>query len=429
MSKPKYKELYHNLLKFNELQETYPTLCGNYKLDKKSWKAIVDAELNKPVPTEAASDVFVGVVRPCLENETFLLDYIRTHSPSGCEYKAQDVWKNHIKDYVDRFETDCHGNVIAFKHGQFNMNGAPSIMIEAHCDEISYIITKIDPNGLIYVHRNGGSDEAIAPSKKVLIHVNDNRTVPAVFGWIAIHIREPHIKPEKNTIFLDGGFNSAEEVRKAGVEVGQYVTYDEEPMILNDKVIGKSLDNKVGGYIIAEVMRKLHPLNLANTVMASNSVQEEVGLHGAKMVADSIAPDIVIVTDVCHDTTTPGITNKLIGDIHIGKGPVLVKGAAINGRLNGFAESQGVTHQVMACNGRGTGTDADVFTYSNGGTPTILIKMPLRYMHTTVEMVSISDINDAIELMFRTVVGLSNNLEFAETLNKTPNKFNDEYLG
>lgn len=409
MSKNKYKDAYHSLLENDELRNRFPTMCGNYKVDKKSWKMIYDADARRK--SQETSDgttttVVLNKVQPSLENEKFLMDYLNTHSPSGCEHEAQKVWTSYVDQYVDKMSYDVHGNVVAKKDSANQGSGFKpfTLMIEAHCDEISYIITKIEPNGLIYVMRNGGSDEAIAPSKKVLIHVSNRKKVSAIFGWIAIHIREPNIKPDRNTIFLDAGFNSYDEVKAAGIQVGQYVTYDEEASILNDKVIGKSLDNKVGGYIIAEVMRKLAPLNLDIEVLASNSVQEEVGLHGAEMVAARYTPDAVIVTDVCHDTSTPGIVNKLIGDIHIGKGPVLLRGAAVHGRFTKIMENMKIPHQIAACSGRGTGTDADVFTYANGGTPTTLIKMPLKYMHTTVEMVSITDINNAIDMMYETVI-------------------------
>lgn len=424
MSQNKYKKEYYKILGQGNMHNVYPNLTGSYKLDKKTWKNIVDSRENNDAET---TDGTVCYIKPTLENEEFLMNYLRGHSPSGCEFKGQDIWKAYVEKFGALTETDSHGNCVASIRTKVTGKGKPlSVMIEAHCDEISYIITKIDSNGLIYVMRNGGSDEAIAPSKKVLIHINDYHTVPAVFGWIAIHIRESSIKPDRNSIFLDAGFNNSDEVRRAGIEVGQYVTYDEEPVILNDKVIGKSLDNKVGGYIIAEVMRKLINTDLGFDLYASNSVQEEVGLHGAEMVASSYKPDLVIVTDVCHDTSTPGITNKLIGDIQIGKGPVLVRGAAINSRFNKVAESLGHEHQIMACSGRGTGTDADAFTYANGGTPTILIKMPLRYMHTTVEMVSIRDINNAIDLMYSTLISLDANPINTNLLLHKANTFSNE---
>lgn len=422
MPQNKYKKEYYKILGQGELHIVYPTLTGSYKLDKKDWKNIVDARDSH----DNGSKTDYCHIKPTLENEKFLLEYLRGHSPSGCEFKGQNIWKEYVLKYSNSVETDAHGNCIAIKKTKLVSGNKPlKVMIEAHADEISYIITKIDPNGLIYVVRNGGSDEAIAPSKKVLIHINDYHTVSAVFGWIAIHIREANIKPDRNSIFLDAGFNNGDEVKRAGIEVGQYVTYDEEPMILNDKVIGKSLDNKVGGYIIAEVLRKLDVIDLSFDLYVSNSVQEEVGLHGAEMVASSYEPDLVIVTDVCHDTSTPGITNKLIGDIQIGKGPVLVRGAAINSRFNKVAESLGHEHQIMACSGRGTGTDADAFTYANGGTPTILIKMPLRYMHTTVEMVSINDINNAIDLMHDTIISLDANPINTKLIMNSANTFSN----
>lgn len=352
---------------------------------------------------------------PELDDEAFLMGYLNTHSPSGFEGDAQFYWRDSLRRYANITETDLHGNVTGVIHAQPDVlknislqSPKRTIMIEAHSDEISYIVTKINANGTISVMRNGGSDESIAPSKRVYIHTENEGYITAVFGWTAIHIRDKNTVANTQSIYLDAGFDTKEDVLSSGIKVGDLVTYTDEPEILNDKIIGKSLDNKIGGYVIMQVAKRIKEEGgLANYhLVIANSVQEEVGLKGARMLAENVKPDIVIVTDVTHDSTQPNILDKNLSEIKLGKGPVLVKGAAINPTLLNLAKNVGVPYQLAAHTGRGTGTDADVFSYANGGIPTLLIKMPQKYMHTTVEMCSISDINGAIELMYQTLVAI-----------------------
>lgn len=447
MNKKERKEAYLEALNKETFFTDYPMLKGYYKADKKKWKKLT-AKLSAPIEvynligvgdstTTTATIAIPYQKRFELEDYDFLERYVNQHSPSGQESQGQKVWEKFMDSFMPKNgglfnnhskESNCHGTLVyqlfpRMESGDTIKTPAHRVMIEAHCDEISYIVTKISSEGLIYVVRNGGSDEAIAPSKEVLIHTSKG-DIRAVFGWIAIHIRERDVNPNRNSIFLDAGFNSREEALRAGIEVGDYVTYNEKVSILNDKIVGKSLDNKIGGYIIAQVTKRLvtNNIKLNYELCISNSVQEEVGLLGAKMVAERFMPDVVIVTDVTHDTTTPGIQNKLIGDIQCGKGPVIVRGAATHKGLEKFIKPSKVPYQIQACSGRGTGTDADEFSYSNGGTPTTLIKMPLKYMHTTVEMCSISDVNATIDLMYDTLLEL-NRHEFMDMLNHQPNEF------
>ncbi|MEX2597687.1 MAG: M42 family peptidase, partial [Salibacteraceae bacterium] len=237
----------------------------------------------------------------------FLEQYLNNASPTGFESEGQKIWLDYIKPYIDEYTVDTYGTVV----GVINPKAPYKVVIEAHADEISWYVHYIDDKGFIYVKRNGGSDHQIAPSKRVNIHT-DKGIVKAVFGWPAIHTRKANKEetPSADNIFLDCGARSKDEVEKMGVHVGCVVTYPDEFMILNkDHFVGRALDNRMGGFMIAEVARLLkeHKLTLPFGLYIVNAVQEEVGLRGAEMIVEQIRPNVAIVTDVCHDTNTPMI--------------------------------------------------------------------------------------------------------------------------
>ena len=263
----------------------------------------------------------------------------------------------------------------------------------------------------IYVIRNGGSDHQIAPSKKVDIH-GDKGIVKGVFGWPAIHTRagEKEEAPTQKNIFIDCGCTSKSEVEALGIHVGSVITYEDTFMILNDRYY-------VGGYMIAQVARLLkeEKVTLPFGLYIVNAVQEEIGLRGAEMIARKIKPNVAIVTDVTHDTSTPMINKQVQGDTKCGLGPVVSYGPAVQMNLNQLiidtAAKNSIEIQRNACS-RSTGTDTDAFAYSNDGTPSALISLPLRYMHTTVEMVHKEDVDQVIKLIFHTLQNIKNNHDF-----------------
>ncbi len=280
------------------------------------------------------------------------------------------------------------------------------------------IVHYITKEGFVYLRRNGGSDHIIAPSKRVNIHT-DKGIVKAVFGWPAIHMRKGKDEtPSLKNIFLDCGCSTSEEVEKLGVHVGCVVTFEDEFMTLNkNRYVGRALDNRMGGFMIAEVARllKKEKKTLPFGLYIVNAVQEEVGLRGAQMIAHKIKPDVAIVTDVCHDTQTPMISKIENGDLSSGDGPVLTYGPAVqNNLLNQVikvAEKNKIPFQRAAAS-RATGTDTDAFAYSNEGVPSMLISLPLRYMHTTVEMCRKEDVESAIHLIYESVLSIKNNQDF-----------------
>ena len=236
--------------------------------------------------------------------------------------------------------------------------------------------------------------------------------VKGVFGWPAIHTRkgeDAKLTPNIENIFIDVGAKNKEEVLEMGIHIGAVITFEDEMMMLNDRYyVGRALDNRMGGFCIAEVARliKEKQVTLPYSLYIVNAVQEEVGLRGAEMIARKIKPDVAIVTDVTHDTHTPLISPKKLGDVKSGKGPTVTYAPAVHNKLLQLiiatAEDKGIPFQREASSRR-TGTDTDAFAYSNEGVPSALISLPLRYMHTTVEMAHIDDVENVIRLIYETL--------------------------
>ncbi|MEM1325836.1 MAG: M42 family metallopeptidase [Bacteroidota bacterium] len=340
------------------------------------------------------------------QSETFLKKYLNNHSPTGFESSGQQIWIDYLKEYIDNWESDAYGTA----YGIINPGKDFKVVIEAHADEISWFVNHITDKGFIHVVRNGGSDPLIAPSKRVHVHTADGM-VKGVFGFPAIHVRdaESKIQAKTHTIFIDVGASSKQEVLDMGIHAGCVATFDDEIDVLNDKwYVGRALDNRMGGFCIAQVARliKEQNIDLPYSLYIVNSVQEEVGLRGAEMIANTIAPDLAIITDVTHDTGTPMMNAKKQGDIKGGEGPSITYAPAIHYKLLheviAAAESNEIPLQREASSRR-TGTDTDAFAYSNKGVPSVLISLPLRYMHTTVEMVHKTDMENVSLLILETL--------------------------
>jgi len=295
---------------------------------------------------------------------TFLEKYLNNAAPTGYEWEGQKIWMDYLEPYVDEFITDTYGTAV----GVINPKATYKVVIEGHADEISWYVNYITDNGLIYVIRNGGSDHQIATSKRVNIHTKKG-IVQGVFGWPAIHTRNraKEEAPKLNNICIDVGCNTKEEVLKLGVHVGCVITYPDEFFVLNkDKFVCRALDNRMGGFMIAEVARLLKE-------------------------------------------TTPMIEKKTQGETKIGDGPVISYAPAVQNRLRELlidtADKKKIPFQRMASS-RMTGTDTDAFAYSNGGVASALISLPLRYMHTTVEMVHRDDVENVIKLIYESILNI-----------------------
>lgn len=345
----------------------------------------------------------------------FLYEYLNNPSPTGFESSGQKIWLNYIKPYIDEYFVDTYGTAV----GVINPKAEYKVVIEAHADEISWFVHYITKDGFIYLRRNGGSDHQIAPSMRVNVH-GEKGIVTGVFGWPAIHVRDAakEESPSLKNIFLDLGCKSDKEVEALGVHVGCVVTYKDELMELNDRFyVGRALDNRIGGFMIAEVARLLKEGKdkLPFGLYIVNSVQEEVGLNGATMIARRINPNVAIVTDVCHDTQSPMMNKITSGDLSCGKGPVLSYAPAVQNNLLKLiidaAKKNKIEFQRQAAS-RATGTDTDAFAYATDGIASALISLPLRYMHTTVESVHKQDVEEVIKLIYHSIKSLKNNQDF-----------------
>src|SRR4051812_40508123 len=345
----------------------------------------------------------------------FLEKYLNNASPTGFEVEGQKIWLDYISPYIDDYFVDTYGTVV----GVINPEAEYKVVIEAHADEISWFVNYITDQGYIYVRRNGGSDAIIAPSMRVNFHTRKG-IVKGVFGWPAVHVRkvEQDKAPTVETIFIDCGASSKAEVEEMGIHVGTVVTFTDEFMVMNEKFyVGRALDNRIGGFMIAEVARRIseNKKKLPFGLYIVNAVQEEIGLRGAEMIAHRIKPNVAIITDVTHDTQTPMISKITQGDLACGRGPVVSYAPAVQNNLNKLlmetADKAGIPFQRQASS-RSTGTDTDAFAYSNDGVPSALISLCLRYMHTTVEMVNKEDVDNVIRLIYETLLVIKSGQDF-----------------
>jgi putative aminopeptidase FrvX len=349
-------------------------------------------------------------------NIKFLYEYLNNASPTGFEFTGQQIWLDYLKPYIDENIVDVYGTAV----GVVNPGKDYKVVIEAHSDEISWFVNYITDSGYIYVRRNGGSDHQIAPSMRVNLHTRKNGIVKGIFGWPAIHVRDSAKEetPSLKNIFIDVGASSKAEVEAMGIYVGTVATFEDGLMELNEKFyVGRALDNRIGGYIIAEVARKLkeNKIDLPYTLYVVNAVQEEIGLRGSEMISRRLKPDVAVVIDVTHDTQSPMYDKKKDGDIACGKGPTLSYGPAVqNNLLNmimDLAEEKNIPFQRAAVS-RSTGTDTDSFAYSAEGVASALISLPQKYMHTTVEMVHKDDVQACIDLYYEFLLNLKAGTEF-----------------
>lgn len=348
-------------------------------------------------------------------SQDFLWNYLNTPSPTGFETEGLKVWLDYIKIFVDNYFSDVYGTIAAV----INPDAEYKVVIEAHADEISWYVSYITDDGFIYVKRNGGVDHQIAPSKRVNIHT-EKGSVKAVFGWPAIHLRNKNKEeqPTIKNIFLDCGCNSKKEVERLGVHIGCVATYEDELMMLNNRYyVGRALDNRIGGFMIAEVAKKIsrNKKKLPFGLYIVNAVQEEIGLRGAEMISRKIKPNAAIITDVTHDTNTPMYDKKSEGDIKCGSGPVLTYGPAVQNNLLkmiiNVAKKKKIPYQLDAVS-RSTGTDTDAFAYSGEGVASALISLPLKYMHTTVESAHSDDIDNLINLLYEVIIQIKPGTDF-----------------
>ncbi len=339
------------------------------------------------------------------DDRAFLFDYLRTPSPTGQEVNGQKLWRERISPFADELRSDSYGNCWATLKGTNDHDG-PTVMIEAHADEIGFMIQYIDDDGFIYISPAGGSDATITRAKRITFF-GKHGPVHGVIGSTAIHLRKDDAGSEKvpkwHEVFVDIGATSKDDVLQRGLHIGCYAVYHEGgPLELTEgKITGRAIDNRISGFLLTKVFEQLKDNRPAATVVALNSVQEEVGGYGARMAAYEISPDIALVFDVTHATDTPGIDQKKFGAVKLGAGPAVTHGTAnhplLVKRLIDLADKNELPLQHESAS-RYTGTDTDDIFITKSGIPSVLLSIPLRYMHSPVEMMDEKDFENTLRL-------------------------------
>jgi endoglucanase len=347
--------------------------------------------------------------KPMLE---YLGKLLNAPSPSGYEDAARAVWRAEMKSVADRVYGDTHGNSVAV----LNEQGSPRVMLAGHIDEIGFQASYINDEGYIAFQGIGGFDEMIIPGRRVTIHTADG-PVKGVIGKKPIHLmkQEDRKKPtELGDLWIDIGLNDSKKVKKL-VAIGDPITYSEGFELLNEHVfIGRGLDDRIGAFVVGEVLRQLRGKEFNAAVFAVATVQEEVGLRGAKTSAFGVNPDVGFAVDVTF-ALSPDADKKKIGEIKLGGGPVVARGANFNPRLFELvlrtAKKRKIDVQLDAAPG-GTGTDANALQLNRAGVPSTLISVPNRYMHTPVEMCDLRDVEQCAALIAETILALTPDTDF-----------------
>jgi len=336
------------------------------------------------------------------ESFDFLKKLLETPSPSGFETKGQRVWADYVGPVADKVRVDPYGNVYA----TLNLEAAPKILISGHADELGLMISYINDDGFLYFKGIGGVDRAMLRGQRVIIH-GPHGPVPGVTGHLAIHMQEPDDRkkvPEFHEVFIDIGVKSRAEAAKL-VRVGDPVTHDASVVRLaGDRIAARGCDNRIGTWAAAEALRLLGQKKdkLVASVVAVSTIQEENGLYGATMAGYRAQPNAALVVDVTHATDIPICSKPKHGDVKLGGGPVISLGSSnhpvLVERLRATAERAGIPLQYEA-NPRFTGTDADAIFLQHGGIPTVSIGLPNRYMHSSVEVIELGDLQAIAELL------------------------------
>ena len=326
----------------------------------------------------------------------FLNKLLETPSPSGKEVALQQEWIKYVKKFA-KIETDFAGNVIA----SLNEKADFKVLLSGHSDEISMIVTKIDENGFIRFDKAGGINPKVLPGLKVDI-LGFGKTISGVIGYSLKKEKDVSEKPSCKDFFIDCGAKSAKELEKF-IRTGDYIVYRSKPeMLLNDRIICKALDDKTGSFIVAEVMRKLSKKNLKVAVYGLSSTGEETNQRGAFYAASRIKPNMAIACDVTFNTDTPGEDHEHKPAVELDKGPALSIGSPINVKVNELLEKTAKKSKIplqFELTPDRTCTDADRMQFSGEGVPVALVSLPLRYMHSPIEIASIKDIDMVIKLL------------------------------
>lgn len=343
----------------------------------------------------------------------FLKQLVETPSPSGFEQPVQKMVREEMKKFTDEVKTDVHGNVIGVR----NPGGNPRLMLAGHCDEIGFMVRYIDQAGFIFFSSIGGIDAHIVPGKRLKIHTR-NGPVLGVVGKKPIHImeREEQKKVVKlSEQWIDIGVKDKKEAEKM-VSIGDPITFSEGLEKLQGELVSsRGFDDKMGIFVVCEVLRDIADKPLEAAVFATSTVQEEVGLRGARTAAYFINPQVGIAVDVGVATDFPGVDKKKEGEIRIGRGAILYRGANINPKVAELlirtAQEEQIPYQLSG-EAKATPTDANVIQISRAGVAAGLISVPTRYLHSPVEVLSLRDLENVVNLLSAFVQRVNGEMSF-----------------
>ena len=336
----------------------------------------------------------------------FLFNLLSAPSPTGFETEGQRVWVKYVKKYAQTVNNDAYGTAWATIKGK--LAKSPIVMLEAHADEIGYIVKHIGKDGFLRLDRVGGSDAATGRGRRINL-LGDKGPVKGIIGNTAIHLRKDSLGNEKAPkiydLYVDIGASNPKEVAKLGLRVGHPAVYADEPEeFTKGKIVSRALDNRIGGFIIARVLSELSKMKTQcpSTVHCVNSVQEEIGGHGATMITRRLMPDVAICLDVTHATDTPGIDHAIHGEVKMGGGPSVTHGTCnhpnVVKRILEVSKKLKIPIQHESSS-RYSGTDTDNISYTGKGIPSALVSLPLRYMHSVVETVDLDDVEKVVSLL------------------------------
>jgi putative aminopeptidase FrvX len=342
-----------------------------------------------------------------------LLDeLLRTGAPSGYEAPAAEVWRKAAS--FAELSSDGLGSSIA-RVGE----AAPLFAVVGHIDEIGLIVTHVDEKGFLWFAPIGGWDPQILVGQRVAVR-GKSGIVPGVVGRKPIHLLEPDQRKkvvELKSMHIDIGAADGDEASEL-IRIGDPVVIDAEPMaVAGERLVSKAMDNRLGAFVALESLRRCADgPGPGGSFAAVAAVQEEIGLFGARTAAFELRPDVAVAVDVTHATDAPGVDEKELGSSPLGSGPVIGRGSTLSPKvfelLVETAEAEGIDYTLTA-SGRGTSTDADVLQISRSGIPTGVVSIPLRYMHSPVEMCDLRDVEATVELLSALGARLSSTDDFS----------------
>ncbi len=349
------------------------------------------------------------------ERVEFLRRCMETVCPSGFEEEISRVWREEADRFAERTWADSHGNSFAV----VNEGGIPRVMLAGHADEIGLMITYIDDNGYLSFAGIGGWDPQVLPGQRVWIQ-GMTGPILGVIGRKPIHLLEEEERKKVvqiEDLWIDIGAKDKEDAASL-VEIGDPAVLDYSfAELRNDLVVSRGFDDRVGAFLVLEAARLVAAMNPKASVYAVATVQEEVGLRGARTSAFGIDPQVGIAVDVGFATDTPGMDKekKKVGEVTMGKGPIIARGPNINPKLFKLfvetAKEKKIPYQIEGAP-RGTGTDANAIQLCRAGVATGLISVPNRYMHSPCEIVHLGDLENIARLIAHTVVRIDERTDF-----------------